>query len=122
MEGITPLFDKRYKQIFGHSEAYALACYWLWRKVRDGVGGDPVRNQSKYIVHYEVWNDAQRYIKNRSGRFVDACADKEEAVLSPLETAKGTRGKWGSWKRRSTTWTPSNIVNDSVGAARQAHA
>jgi hypothetical protein len=87
IEGITPLFDEHYREIFSHPVDYSLACYWLWKKVRDLVRGDNVRKQSKYIVHYEVWRDANAFMSRRLGVFVRACADKDETVLDPLRRA-----------------------------------
>jgi hypothetical protein len=87
IEGITPLFDNRYKTIFGHTVGYYLACFWMWRKVRDGVRGDAIRKQSKYIVHYELWHDANRFLSRRLDEFARACAGKDVIVLDPLGRA-----------------------------------
>jgi hypothetical protein len=85
--GITPLFDEYYEGIFRHTTDYYLACYWLWRIVRDRVGGDPVRKSAKYIVHYEVWKDARRFLEPNLRAFADGCAHSLEEVVVALVRA-----------------------------------
>jgi hypothetical protein len=85
--GITPLFDEHYEGIFRHTTDYYLACLWLWRIVRDRVGGDPVRKSAKYVVHYEVWRDARRFLEANLGDFADACAHGSLEVVTPLVRA-----------------------------------
>ena len=87
IEGITPLFDAFYQSIFNDARStdLHLAALWMWRKVRDYVGGDVVRGASKYIVHYEVWRDSP--VRTRLRQFSDACASRDDLVLDPLGRA-----------------------------------
>jgi hypothetical protein len=80
-KGIQPLFRDDYDAIFRQRTERLLSSHWLFRAFSKAAWGTPVRQYSKFIATYLIWQDVDDSLgrsKTRHRRFVDICRGVED--------------------------------------------